>query len=1081
MPSILKALGLHTFHNPLDEPQGALDEAENVVIDRDGVIQPRRGFFQYTNTLTNLSKQLINYKQRILVHYGTKLGFETSALNGTINDFNGSFTEVSAGRRIRAIESNGNLYFTTSAGVKKISAATASDFTTAAGFITQAGGIKALDLQVDINAATPGFFSPLSKIAYRVVWGKVDNNDNLILGSPSARAVAENKDSVNSVTTQLTFPVPDGITDTTFFYQVYRTGIFTALSLADLDNVDPGDEMNLVFEEFVTAANITAGTITVSDITPDDFRQNGTPLYTNPVSGSGIEQANEPPPFAKDIETYKGYTFYGNTSTVQGMTLALLSIVGFVSGTSKIFVFDGTTTRTYTFRGAIETYTADFTATTKANLDGNYFTLASANDETIYKVWFDNTGTTVEPSVPGTVAIKVDITATANVPADLAQRTLEVIDANSFDFNMTRLGAVLTIHNANNGNINTVVTETIGGGFTLSQDGLGDGEDPALNEVFLPRIPLTGENGPSASQQIDQAARSLIKVLNFDALGLVNAFYLSSFNDIPGEFLLQQKILTGTAFNVYASSLGVANNFNPVLGVQAVNQGKVVSTNEIRPNRIYYSKFQQPEAVPLVNFLDVGPKDQEIQRLIALRDSLFIFKDDGIYRLSGEVAPFSLTPFDFSLILSAPDTAVVLNNQVHCFTTQGAVQISDTGVSVISRNIEDQLLQIAREGFAYKTASFGVSYESDRAYLLFTVSLQTDTVATQCFRYNTFTNTWVKWDLTKTCGLVNRRDNKIYFGAGDLNIIEKERKELTRNDHADRQFDNQVVSDGVNGNHITLTVTSNVEIGDALIQTQYLTISQFNRLLKHLDLDTGVSDQDYFSTLGISQGVNLASSINALATKLDNDPGVAETDFLSSISGGSSFPAVQSDFNIIVTKLNLNPNVFFSDYDTSVGTIPYEAIVLAIDDSVGNTVILNYSFPFVQGAIIHYKAISTKVVYGPQTFGDPSLFKQVSEGTFIFENDNFTLGKISYKTDLSPGPESVNFQSAGPGDWGQFIWSQMNWGGIAAPIPVRTFIPRQKQRCRFIQPQFEHKVAFEKWGLLGVSLVARAYSSKAYK
>ena len=50
---------------------------------------------------------------------------------------------------------------------------------------------------------------------------------------------------------------------------------------------------------------------------------------------------------------------------------------------------------------------------------------------------------------------------------------------------------------------------------------------------------------------------------------------------------------------------------------------------------------------------DVGPKDREIKRIIALRDSLFIFKVDGIYRLSGDVAPFTVAPFDFSTQLSA--------------------------------------------------------------------------------------------------------------------------------------------------------------------------------------------------------------------------------------------------------------------------------------------------------------------------------------------------------------------------------------------------------------------------------------------
>lgn len=1080
---LLRARGLHTFKNQLSEiPEGAFEEALNVVIDRDGVVEPRRGLFQYSDIFQDPTKQILNYKDRILAHHGTTLSFELDALDGTFDDFSGSFTEVTAGRRIRAIEVNGNLYFTTDAGVQKISAQTSADFTTSTNFITDAGGVKALDVQVETDPSIPGFLSPLSKVAYRIVWGITDNNDVLILGSPSERGIVENKDSTNSVVTNLTFPVPFEVDNTNYFYQVYRTAVATAPTLSDLDLIDPGDEMNLVFEEFVTTGEITAGTITVQDVTPEDFRANGASLYTNPVSGQGIAQANEPPPFANDIELYKGYTFYANTSTRQSLNLSLLSISQLVTGVSQIFVDDGISIRDYTFVGTNESYDIDFTATTKANLDGNYVAFTSANDESLYKVWFDNTGTTIEPVLAGSISIKVDIQATPDVPADLANQTLDTILLNSFDFNGNVVGDAIDLSCANNGAVTTAPSDTIGGGFSITADGNGTGEDIGNREIFLPRIPGIGEAGPSTSQQIDQAARSLVRVLNGDTLsGIVNAFYLSGFNDVPGQFFLQQRDLVGPVFNVYANDAATASQFNPTLGVQAVNQTAIGSDNEVRPNRLYYSKFQQPEAVPLVNFIDIGPRDQEIERIIALRDSLFIFKQDGIYRLSGDVAPFSTAPFDFSLTLQAPDTAVVLNNQVHAFTTQGVVQVTDTGVNIISRDIEGELLDITREGFATQTASFGVSYETDRSYLLFTVQTTADTTATQCLRYNSFTNTWVRWSQERTCGLVNRRDDKLYLGAADINIIEKERKGLNRNDYADRQFDNGVVGGGVDGTRLTLSSVAGVEVGDALIQTQFLTISQSNRLLQRLDLDPGVADTDYFSSLEVEPGDNLTTFLAALAAKLDADTGVAQSDFAASISGINTFSANQSDFNIIVGKLNVDSGVFFQDYDTSTGTVDREAIVLEVDEDFPGVVITNFAFPFIEGIIVQFKSISTQVTYAPQVMGDPTTFKQVREGTFLFENNNFTLAEIGYKTDLSPAIISIPFSGDGVGDWGQFNWGGINWGGISSAKPLRTLIPQQRQRCRFIQPEFKHNVAFEQWSLFGMSLTTRPYSTRAYK
>lgn len=1162
----LKARGIYTFPNDLSEvPPGSLTEALNVVIDRNSVVEPRRGFAQFGNTFgvdSDRAKQLIVYKDRILLHYDDTLAFDSTGAGVYLN-FAGTFTETQSGLRIKSIESNGNLYFTSSEGTKKISALTSSDFTTAADYITNAGGIKALDVEASPDYSSSGFLTVLSKVAYRVVWGITDTNSNLILGSPSARVVVENISSTDSSIVSLTFPVPQDVDSENFFYQIYRTGVFSAGTLTELEALDPGDEMNLVLEDFVTTAQISAGTVTASDISPEDFRQGGALLYTNPVSGDGIEQANEPPPFAKDITEYKGFIFYGNTSTRQRLDISQLSIQDLISGTSTLSISDGTTTRTYTYRGAIETYTADFDNgggyPGKAAFDGKYFTITSANDLRTYKIWFDNTGSTAEPTLAGALPIAVDITGAADTGTGVAQAAKAAVEAATNDFNISGGAAVLTIANANNGNVTVAPTETIGAGFAISTDGLGDGEDASINEVFLPRVPGTGENGPSTSQQIDEAARSLVRVVNADTSGLVYAFYLSGVNDVPGQMLFERRDLTGSQFHIYANSTATAEEFNPELGVSAVNETKVQSDNEVTPNRVYYSKFQQPDAVPLVNFIDIGPKDQEIQRLVALRDSLFIFKEDGIYRLTGESDPFQVALFDSSAILQAPDSATVLNNLVYAFSTQGVITVTDTGVSVISRPIEDQLLDITRSGFSFNTASFGVSYETDRAYLLWTVTLVGDTVATQCFRYNSFTNTWTKWDKTAQCGLIKADEDKMFIGATDENFLERERKDRTRIDYADRQFTLSIIADNVDEENVKLSSVTNAEVGDVIVQTQYLTISQYNRLLRKLDIDPTLDDTDYESAVGASAGNDISVKMTALIAKLnaddgsiitngfapgdvtpgtdtiaiaahgfsDNDivyftstgtlPGGLSTNtkyyIISStagtfkvstsfggsavditsggtgthsvstnynFSGTSDFETIQTEFNDMSEQLEASSGVFFSSFPTSSGTVDQEGVITAID-TPNTTVTLSFSFPYIAGPVILYKAISTTVTWDNAFFQDPSLMKQVREGTVLFENNNFTQATVSYKTDLSPGFASVPFTRSGAGDWSQFIWSQQNWGGISNRRPIRTLIPQSKQRCRHMSPRFEHSTAFEKYSLLGMSLTFRVISERAYR
>ena len=1146
---VLKARGIVTHPNALSAtPEGSLAEALNVVIDRNEVIEPRRGFFQYGNTFglpSDLTKQLIQYKDTVIRHVLNKIQFD-SDYQGQFLDFNGTETidEVENGIRLKYIEANGNLYMATAEGVKKLSARNQTDFFYEQ--VQQAGGVKALDITATSDYSSEGFLSANSKVAYKVVWGIKDLNENLILGSPSARAVVYNS-TASSCIVQLNFAVPADVTNTNYFYQVYRTAVFS--ETPPTEPVDPGQEFYLVFEDQVTSLQITNGEVSVSDITPEDFRKSGTLLYTNPVSGEGIAQANEKPPFGQDIALYKGYTFLANTKTVQRLNLSFLSVTGLTSGSSTISVLDGTNTNVYTFRGTVETYTNDFTGSGLTDFynatpgPAEYFTLNAATqysgiDGTQYYVWYYRSVNDEDPLLTGKIGIKVDISAAANV-TDIMNSTQTQILNDTTDFNVSINGNIMTIVCSNNGYVDSGPGSTISS-INLTKDGLGTGEDSANNFIFLPRVPTGSENGPTTSQQLEQVARSLVKVLNKQD-NIVYAYYISGFDDVPGQISLEQQDVVGPAFYLNSNA---GSQFTPALPTSG---SSIISSDEVRPNRIYYSKYQQPEAFPLANYIDIGPKDREIKRIIPLRDSLFIFKEDGIYRLSGDNAPFTVAPFDFSAQVLAGDTAVVLNNQIYALSTQGVIVVTDTGVSVISRPIENQLLKIIREGYSYKTASFGVSYESDRSYFLWTVTNVTDTVATQCFRYNTFTNSWTRFDTSKSCGLVNFGDDKMYLGAGDLNFIEKERKSLTRIDHTDREYLKDVLLNGVNGKQIRINDATDIVVGDVLLQRQYVTANQFNRILDKLDRDAQVSDANYESTLSISAGQDMRSSLEALANKLDLDPGIADTDYATSI-GNYSYtvtnitdatqtvltigahnilanrwinitnsdcvpsidgtyqvvavgantvtlnrsveiagttaniqtavdysPDYQACYNIITNKLNNDTGVQYTNFPVISGYTDYEAAVLSLNKNTG-IVNLTVDQELLHGDITLYKAIRCIVIWNPQTFGDPSVDKQVREGTVMFENKNFTLVELSYSTDRSPSFVGTQLRGQGIGDFGQFGFGGLNFGGVAAPIPLRTYIPKDKQRCRFMNVKFEHMVAMEKFSIFGISLTFRPYN-----
>lgn len=1138
--AMLRAKGLYTFQNFLSFiPEGALLDATNVVIDRDGIIEPRRGIKQYgtIGTGTDIIKQLLTYKGRILAHYGSVLAYDNGT--GTFANFSGTYNSVDAGLRIKGVEFNGNFFVTTADGIKKIAAAT-TDLSIAKE--SNAGGIKALDGIGIVNYSSSGFFTALSKVAYRIVWGTTDVNNNLILGSPSSRIVVTNFSTVSGTVT-LTFDIPSDVT-TDYFYQIYRTEVAPggagAGSLSLLDLVDPGDEMKLVIETAVTSTDISNKSITVNDITPESFQQGGAFLYTNPVSGEGILQANERPPVAKDIAIFKNSVFYANIRTRHVMELSLLGISKFTHGDitnitatnpavitsaghglingsiitivgsgsatvdgphtitfidantfsipvsgvganaatgswfgSYLNVFNGTTTNRYFFVGRPEV--TPFTFDTKANTTASsWFEISSANNLIRYAIWFDVTGSNTAPTTPGKVQIRVNI-STDTTASDVAARVQSACSTYTNDFTITGSGATRTFTTADNGFATDAAPGSTppGGAFAIGTIRQGFGEDNTKNYVLLSGF-------TSTAQAIDDTARSLVRIINQNPSEVIYSYYVSGPTDIPGLINFERRTVVDTAFTITANNSTTGSEFNPDLTTSST------STNTVSPNRIYFSKFQQPEAVPIVNFLDVGPKDKAILRIVPLRDSLFIFKQDGIYRLTGDIAPnFSVILFDNSIHLVAPDTAAVLNNQIYSLTDGGIATVTETGVGIISRPIENVFNRVFTDNFPnFSTASFGVGYETERSYYVWTVTNTTDTYATQCFRYNTFTQCWTRWDKAQTSAVLNFFNNKLHLGSPTTNFVEVERKSLTRTDYADKQFILQIPSNGViNSTTLKLSSTSDLIKGDALVQTQFITMNLFNTLLLKLDMDprvglaSGTFDTNYASTLTMIAGDNLTNKMTSLVNKLNADNG---TDQDYTFSGSTNFSTIQTEYNTMITAMNEDSKLKFTNYQFSSGTIDFELTIDSVINNL-NEITSNIIPTFMVGPITAFKGIQSKIIWAPNSGGDPSLLKHYREATMLFETSAFRGGTVGYNTDLSPSFETIDFSMDGSGVWGGFVWGASTWGGGGTSVPFRTYIPRQKQRCRYIRCELIHHDAFYKYSVLGLSYAFEISSDRAYR
>jgi hypothetical protein len=750
----------------------------------------------------------------------------------------------------------------------------------------------------------------------------------------------------------------------------------------------------------------------------------------------------------------QGITYYILNPTTNDFQISLTvdgSPVDLTSGGSgthtvqnqlpKFMISDGVTTNTYSFIAGVQQITeiqcnAASTLVGTAN-PSSYFLLNSGNDTNQYYVWYKVDSTSLDPKITGKTGIEVDVLS-GDTADDVALKTANTLLSYPADFFADASTDKVDITNITAGY--TTAASDGNTGFTFSVIQQGKGENASNKEILLSSL-------VSPAAAVDQTARSLVRVINENASEIVNAFYLSNVNEVPGQILFEKRTLdnepfyllgeneiTGQSFNpdispdINIQSIAVGNptiittssphgltNLDEIIisgsdstpsidGLYVVNvlssttfsievivtvpgiQGALIKTslagavsdNESRKNRIYYSKLQQPEAVPILNNLDVGAKDKAILRIFPLRDSLFVFKEDGLFRISGEVAPFNIALFDSSAVTVAADSVAVSNNIIYAWTTQGIVGVTESGVRIISRPIDIAILPLNTPQYTnFKTATWGIGYESDNSYTVYTVNNISDQYATIGYRYGTLTGTWTTFDKTATAGIINPVDDRQYLGAGDINNIEQERKNFNRTDYSDREYVIQLTLNNYLGDELRFTSLENIEIGDVLVQTQYISVYDYNQLLQKLDIDPTLSPHDYLSTLELSAGTNTRNALDALLEKIANDPG------RNSVSGALS-PTVYEAYESVSSSLTIS--------DISVGNPTIITTSTNHNLQTGRVITItgSDSSPSVNG-------VHQITVLSANTFSIPtSVITAGTTGSVSVNNDDFLDIQASY-------------------------------------------------------------------------------------
>ena len=566
----------------------------------------------------------------------------------------------------------------------------------------------------------------------------------------------------------------------------------------------------------------------------------------------------------------------------------------------------------------------------------------------------------------------------------------------------------------------------------------GSTED-AANRVFK----VVTDTG-SASLNITKTVSSIINTINRNSSALgVTAIDVSTEGGPPGQFAL---IANSPTSSVSVSFSANTMAWSPAQGLTKAPQRDL--------NVLAFSKLDQPDAVPVLNTYRVGSSDKAILRAVALRDCMIVFKEDGVYKLTGSSPDdFQIQPFDLTLRLLAPESAVPLSNNIFAFTNQGVVQVSDTGVTIVSLDIENLLAPLVAPSMAATTKrlAFGVAYESDRTYSLWLPSSTTDSQATYAYVYSIYTQAWTRRTDSYRFGFVSPIDNRLWT-VSDTSIC-RERKNLDRTDFADDLLSISLTATSVLDTRVALDDVTQVRAGDVLFQpipepvlNTYLPESWQPNASYPLNYTVGIY------TYGNAHWV--ATTGGTSANGETGDHVLDEVTWPTPPVDGYSF----ADGTVVWT---------FVANTTNEATEDVWAVVTSVD-TANSLVYIDREASFYAGSadIYLYEGISCSIVWAPDFGQNPGAKHHWREISVLFKDASFSQAYASFSSDLSTTTELVGMTAS---DLGISLTS------TAQNRNIRVLVPREKARGSQLRIGYQQASAWYPFQIQGMSLLFHSY------
>lgn len=229
------------------------------------------------------------------------------------------------------------------------------------------------------------------------------------------------------------------------------------------------------------------------------------------------------------------------------------------------------------------------------------------------------------------------------------------------------------------------------------------------------------------AQNIETTAKSLIECIRYaygNSAGpgysrsinrQLYAYYASSDVSDFGRIIIERPLPfasgddAGISFTVTTVSPGIR-----------FPAGSTTSSDDYSQGGVSWSKPNQPEAVPDINFQIVGDEAKAVLGFSVHRDCMIAYKEDGAYivRDDGSQAGPSFDLLDTGVICVAPASIAVVSNLAYLLATRGVLQVSEQGTELMSVPIATELLKLFEQSSNNLAAAYGFGSEATRQYVL---------------------------------------------------------------------------------------------------------------------------------------------------------------------------------------------------------------------------------------------------------------------------------------------------------------------------------------------------------------------------